>query len=278
MSEQNQSPGLTLDFSWQLKPHSDHYPLVEREIPALMLHTGLHDDWHRPSDDLDKINHEGLSATTRLLFSLVVDSANRSDRWAFRRDSRAEGPADLVRLEQPVSPRPARFGISWTDEAGDGLPGVTLTQVTPGSPAERAGLQVGDRLIRFNGLEAADSGQLGVAIWAASAPATAVVQRDTGEILEVAVELDGPPLRYGISWREDDGEPGTVVLTEVVPLSAAYLAGLQLGDRIYRVAGEDFRDGRELAQRLSVLSGTVTLVVERQGRLRDVAVEAPSLP
>lgn len=276
LSWQNQATDLILDISWELRAHSDHYPLVEREIPALMLHTGLHDDWHRPSDNANKINHEGISATTRLLFSLVVEGANQPSRFAFRREARGERPADRVSLEKPVSPRPPRFGVSWTDD-GD-LPGVALTHVTPGSPADRAGLQIGDRLVRFDGLDATDSSQLGVAIWAASSPATAVVEREGGETLEVSVDLDGRPLRYGISWREDQGEPGTVLLTEVVPLSAAYLAGLQVGDRVYRAADEDFRDGNELAARLSVLSGPVSLLIERNGRLREIVVEAPSVP
>jgi hypothetical protein len=277
LSWQNRATNLALDMSWELKAHSDHYPLVEHDIPALMLHTGLHDEWHRPSDDVDKINHEGISTTARLLFSLVVEGANQPSRFAFRGEARGERPADLVEFEKPVSPRPPRFGISWTDDAGD-LPGFALSHVAPGSPADRAGLQIGDRLVRFDGLDATDSGRLGVAIWAASSPATAVIERDGGEILVLSVELDGQPLRYGISWREDEGEPGTVLLTEVVPLSAACLAGLQVGDRVYRVADEDFHDGNELARRLSVLAGPVSVLLERNGRLREVVVEAPSVP
>jgi len=277
VSEQNQTTGLALDISWELKAHSDHYPLVERGIPALMLHTGLHDEWHRPTDDVDKINHEGISTTTRLLLWLVVDAANRPNRFVFRQDSRSERPADLARLEKSVSPRPPRLGIAWARENGD-LPGVTLTLVTPGSPADRAGLQIGDRLVRFHDVDTTeDASRLGVAIWAAGSPTTAVVQRE-GAILEIPVELDGQPLRYGISWREDEGEPGTVLLSEVVPLSAAYRAGLQAGDRIYRVADRDFRDGNELAQRLVALAGPVSLQIERIGRLRTVSIEAPSVP
>ena len=92
-----------------------------------------------------------------------------------------------------------------------------MTNVTPGSAADRAGLQVGDRLVRFAGQEASNESRLGVTIWAASSPATAVIERAGGQTLQIAVELDGRPLRYGISWREDKGEPGTVLLTEVVP-------------------------------------------------------------
>jgi hypothetical protein len=274
--ENNQLTDLRLDFSWELKAHSDHHPLVERGIPAVMLHTGLHDDWHRPSDDADKINHAGASTTTRLLFSLVLDAANQPSRFTFRGDSRFEGPADLATLEKPISPRPPRLGIAWQRHAGD-PPGVLLTSVTPGSAAERAGLQAGDRLVRFAGQEASDESHLGVAIWAASSPATAVIERPGGQTLHISVELDGRPLRYGISWREDQGEPGTVLLTEVVPQSAAWLAGLQAGDRIYRVADGPFRDAEELARRLASLPSPVPVQIERQGQLRTVTIDVPSI-
>ena len=42
--------GLRLDFSWTIKPNADYYPFFEHDIPVLMFHTGLHDDYHRPSD------------------------------------------------------------------------------------------------------------------------------------------------------------------------------------------------------------------------------------
>jgi hypothetical protein len=276
LCENNQLTDLRLDFSWELKAHSDHHPFVERGIPAVMLHTGLHDDWHRPSDDADKINHEGLSATTRLLFSLVLDAANQPSRFPFRGDSRFEGPADLAALEKPISPRPPRLGIAWQRNDGD-PPGVRLANVTPRSAAERAGLQAGDRLLHFAGQDASNESRLGVAIWASSPPAAAVIERPGGQTRQISVELDGRPLRYGISWREDQGEPGTVLLTEVVPQSAAWLAGLQVGDRIYRVADGPFRDADQLARRLASLPGPVPVQIERQGQLRTVTIDAPSV-
>jgi hypothetical protein len=276
LSENNQLTDLRLDFSWELKAHSDHFPLVEHGIPALMLHTGLHDDWHRPSDDVDKINYEGAAATTRLLFSLVVEAANQTSRFPFRGESRFENPEGLTQLEKPVSPRSPRLGIAWQRKDGD-PPGVTLTNVTPGSTADRAGLQAGDRLVRFANQEASNESQLGVAIWAASSPATAVIEREGGQSLQILVELDGQPLRYGISWREDKGEPGTVLLTEVVPHSSADLAGLQVGDRIYRVADCEFRDAEELARRLASLPSPVSVQIERRGQLRTISIDAPSV-
>jgi len=275
LCEHNQGTDLRLDFSWELKAQSDHYPLVDQGVPALMLHTGLHDDWHRPSDDADRINHDGVVAAARLLFSLVLDAGNRRGRFPFRGEARFEGPADLAQLEQPVGPRAARLGISWHRNDED-PPGVLVTDVTAGSAADRAGMQSGDRLLRFAGQDASDERRLGVAIWAAASPAMAVLDRPDGQRLQISVDLDGLPLRYGISWREDPGEPGTVLLTEVVPQSAAWLAGLQVGDRIYRVGGATFDDGEELARLLASLPGPVPVQIERQGRLRTLAIDVPS--
>ena len=276
-SESNQLTGLLLDFSWEMKANSDQFSFVEREIPTLMVHTGLHDQWHRPSDDADTINLEGASTTARLLFAMVVQAANQPKRFVFRSESRVESPADQESLENPAPPRAPRLGIAWKTQEGERA-GVYLTHVTSGSAAARAGLLIGDHLLALAGQEVADESRLGVAIWAASSPATIVVERARGEILQVPVELDGEPLRYGFSWREDKGEPGTVVLIEIVPQSAAGLAGLQVGDRLYRVADRDFRDGDELAQLLSFMPSPVPLLIERSGRLQTVVVAAPSAP
>jgi len=276
-SESNPSAELLIDFSWEMKANSDQFPFVQREIPTLMIHTGLHDEWHRPSDDADTINYEGASVATRLLFSLVVQAANQSSRLEFRKESRSESPADRERLEQPAVPRAPRLGIAWKTQDGQ-RSGVTLSHVTRGSAADRAGLQVGDRLLRLGEQEVADESRLGAAIWAASSPATIVVERAPGEILQLSVQLDGEPLRFGFSWREDMAEPGTVVLVEIVPHSAAFLAGLQVSDRIYRVADRDFCNGDELGQLLASLPSPVPLLVERSGRLQTVVVDAPSVP
>lgn len=276
-SESNRFTDLLLNFSWEMKPNSDQFSFVERRIPTLMVHTGLHDDWHRPSDDVDTINLEGSSAIARLLFAMVVQAANQPERFVFRSESRSEGLADQKRLEKSVPPRSPRLGVAWKAADG-GRAGVCLSHVTPGSAADRAGLLIGDRLLAVAGEEVAEESRLGVTIWAASSPTAVVVERASGEILSVPVELDGTPLRYGFSWREDKGEPGSVVLVEIVPYSAADLAGLKVGDRIYRVAGRGFGNGDELAQLLASAASPVPLLVERSGQLRTLLVLAPSMP
>ena len=64
----------------------------------------------------------------------------------------------------------------------------------------------------------------------------------------MVVQLPGAPLRWGIAWRLDDAEPGTIVLTYVVPGSPAANAGLRVGDRVYQVGGRDFADEATFVQ------------------------------
>jgi len=91
--------------------------------------------------------------------------------------------------------------------------------------------------------------------------------------LDLTAELPGSPLRWGIAWRVDDAEPGTIILVHVVPGSPAANAGLKTGDRIYQVGGRDFADEGAFAQLAKNLPETVQLLVERDGRLRTVMLQ-----
>ena len=75
-----------------------------------MVHTGLHDQWHRPSDDADTINLEGASTTARLLFAMVVQAANQPKRFVFRSESRVESPADQEQSGEPGAATSAAVG------------------------------------------------------------------------------------------------------------------------------------------------------------------------
>ena len=85
-------------------------------------------------------------------------------------------------------------------------------------------------------------------------------------------------MRLGVSWREDEAEPGTILVSRVVAGSAAQAAGLLPGDRIYQVEGRDFRDGREFAELASTPAARLELLVERRGRIRPVVVEGLTTP
>jgi hypothetical protein len=89
----NNDPAMYLDFSWELSANSDHWPFLEKQIPVVMLHTGLHDDYHRPSDDANKINRAGLASVTKYLHDVVIAAADADQLPAYRSARRFESLA-----------------------------------------------------------------------------------------------------------------------------------------------------------------------------------------
>jgi hypothetical protein len=69
--------GITLsagiDGYWQ---RSDHYSFARRGIPSICLFSGMHADYHRPSDTPDKINYRHLATNTAIIRDLALDTAN----------------------------------------------------------------------------------------------------------------------------------------------------------------------------------------------------------
>ena len=169
LSSENDA-GLRLDFSWTLKPNADHYPFVEHGIPVLMFHTGLHDQYHRPEDVAKLINAEGMRQVARLVFAMLYDMADRPAALpGFRAAGRSESPeTETSILGQTVKPAD-RLGVVWTDDAAV-THGVRVSGVMPGSPAERAGLRVDDRIVRFAGRDIRSDDDFFAAVWPPKAP------------------------------------------------------------------------------------------------------------
>ena len=273
VSRQNVGLGLDLNFNSEIKANADHYSFFERRIPYLMFHTGLHPDYHRPTDDADKINSIGLEHVARLMFRVAWQLAEEDASVpAFRTASRYEAGGRPDARPRVLPPAPPRLGIQW-NPAKDGA-GVLVTGVTGGSPADRAGLQVGDRITRFAGRAIREPRQFPLIVLAAPASILATVRHDGDDKpRKLTVQLDGAPLRVGISWQTDDGEPHTVVLTRVVTGSPADRAGLKPGDRIYEVNGQPIADEPTLRARLLDADTDLRLLRERAGRLKEVHLE-----
>jgi C-terminal processing protease CtpA/Prc len=109
---------------------------------------------------------------------------------------------------------------------------------------------------------------------AAGTEADVVVERaGAPEPQTVKVTLSGGPVTLGVSWREDEAEPSSVLLTRVIAGSPADRAGLKARDRIYQVDGADFAGGDELLRYVRQATGELELLVETSGRLRTVEVE-----
>jgi C-terminal processing protease CtpA/Prc len=272
VSRNNVDLGLQLDFLWQVTQDSDHYSFYEQGIPYLMLHTGLHDYYHRPSDDPERINRDGVRAVSQLLFRLAYEVAEGDVAPEFRAASRYESAASRAGFERATTQIPPRLGVSWSSlEDGHGL---TLTSVVVGSAAERAGLRVGDRIISCDGRPTKAGDDFRKMILAADSLTQLMVERPgESDPAEVSVGLAGKPVRLGISWEPDQAEPSTVMLTQVVAGSAAEQAGLQARDRVYRVNGQDFAGSKGFADLVTKSAGPLQLLVERKGLLQDFTIQ-----
>lgn len=161
---------------------SDHSPFYAAGVPVVHLFTGSHDDYHRPSDDADKINSAAGVRVAQLAAEVAVEVSRR--------------PAGLT-YQSAVAPAPAgdvrAFGASLgtvPDYAGpeDGRPGVLLSGVQPDSPAEKGGLRRGDLLVGLAGREIRDINDFMYILQSArpGETAIAVVERD-GDRLELEV-------------------------------------------------------------------------------------------
>jgi hypothetical protein len=130
---------------------SDHASFYRKDIPVLFFFTGTHPDYHRPSDDFEKINYDGMVRIVDLGELVLLDLARRPDRPKF---VKATGAASQPAVGAVRSGHGVYFG-SRPNYAFEGE-GVKLDGVTEGSPAEKAGLKGGDIIIRFGGVEVTD--------------------------------------------------------------------------------------------------------------------------
>ncbi|HEX7447240.1 MAG TPA: M20/M25/M40 family metallo-hydrolase [Pirellulales bacterium] len=275
VSTSNTTANLLFDFSWTMREDSDHYSFYKRGVPVLMFHTGLHGDYHRPSDDVEKLNFTGMQRVTQMLFTLIRQLADEPQLAAFRTAARGESASVQQVRERPLPPLPGRLGVAW-DSADERLGrGLRVVHVAAQSAAARAGIRPGDRILKFAGREVRDGKAFRSWVLAAPSPASIAIARGgASQPIELPVQLAGQPLRLGISWRVDDAEPGVVVLSRVVPDSPAAKAGLRVNDRLYEVAGQRFANDAEFRQLVAKpVIDSLELLSERQGRLQTVRLE-----
>ncbi|CEN33495.1 putative leucine aminopeptidase (fragment) [Capnocytophaga canimorsus] len=67
---------------------SDHYNFAKHGIPAVFFFNGLHADYHKETDTVDKIDFKSLQKRTQLIFGLAWELANRQERIKVDRDGK----------------------------------------------------------------------------------------------------------------------------------------------------------------------------------------------
>ena len=124
---------------------SDHVAFYLRQIPVLAFFTGVHEDYHRASDDVERLNLEGMYSVTRVVRRVVDELSGLPARLAF--DPRQFEPRDIDEpVENELDRPPLRIGV--VPGPADGLSGVPVDALVEDSPGVRAGAQAGDRVVR----------------------------------------------------------------------------------------------------------------------------------
>ena len=122
---------------------SDHSSFYAKQVPVLFFWTGTHEDYHKPSDTADKINYESEAQIISFVASILrsVDQDERRPTYSLAK-SEATGRSTGFRVYLGTIPSYA--------ESNDGL---RLDAVRDGSPAAKAGLKAGDRIVKLAGRE-----------------------------------------------------------------------------------------------------------------------------
>jgi len=139
----NQGLPLDLKLGGEGFGASDHASFTAARVPVAFFFTGVHDDYHLPSDTVEKIDAPGINVIATLAARLTHALAERPDRLKF-----VDAPADP---HKGGSGGRGGFRVSLgtiPDYAWQGK-GVKLTGVRPDAPASRAGMQGGDVIVKL---------------------------------------------------------------------------------------------------------------------------------
>ena len=114
---------------------SDHTSFYLQDLPVLHFFTGQHEDYHKPSDDADKINYEGIDQIGELIDDLVEESL-KGNKLTFQK----------TKEEKKSTPR---FSVTMGVMPDYLYDGMRIDGIIEDRPAQKAGLQKGDIVIQL---------------------------------------------------------------------------------------------------------------------------------
>jgi hypothetical protein len=139
--------GLPLKLIDRSSGASDDATFAAAGIPSLHFFTGAHADYHRPSDTPDKIDVAGLDE----LADFVTDLVDYVAAGDFEIRFVPQGAAGVAADPQRATEGRRRVSFGTIPDFQFAGPGVRITGVLPGSPAQKAGVQKGDVIVSFGG-------------------------------------------------------------------------------------------------------------------------------
>ncbi|OUS02351.1 peptidase M28 [Flavobacteriales bacterium 33_180_T64] len=116
---------------------SDHTSFYNSDIPVLHFFTGQHEDYHKPTDDFEKLNYKGMERISNYIFDIITD-LNDNGKLAFRKTKNESEDVPRFKVGLGVIP----------DYLFDGK-GMRIDGVSEDKPAVKAGLLKGDIVIKL---------------------------------------------------------------------------------------------------------------------------------
>jgi Zn-dependent M28 family amino/carboxypeptidase len=142
----NQDYQFTLSSQDDPWGRSDHSSFYAHRIPVVHLFTNVHEDYHRTTDDWEKINAAGVAKIASFASDLTLTLARRQDVLTYVEVPRPEPPERTGR----------RASLGTIPDMTDSPGGVRLTGVRSESAADEAGLQAGDIIVQIGEHEVKD--------------------------------------------------------------------------------------------------------------------------
>src|SRR5215831_11224450 len=184
LEEMNKPVQLKLDYSDSGYGASDHMSFNAKKIPVLFFFSGLHTDYHKPSDTSDKINSSGAVKVLGLVYMMMDNLASKTQRLQY------------TEVQEP-KPGTAGSGGGYGPYFGsvpdfrDDLHGVLFADVQNNSPAAKAGLKQGDLMVEFDGKPVQNLYDFTYALRAKKAgDVVGVVVKRNGQDVKVNVTLE----------------------------------------------------------------------------------------
>ena len=179
------SSGFKIEYSPGGYSSSDHTSFVSKKIPVLFFFSGLHSDYHKPSDTWDKINPDSAARLLDVVGATGVQLAEAEERPAFV----------VVAEDKPVGGMGGGgygpyFGS--IPDFGQVENGVKFSDIKPNSPAAKAGLKAGDILVQFGDKPIKNLYDF----------TDALRRSKVGEVVEVKVLRDGQPLAASVKLEQ----------------------------------------------------------------------------
>lgn len=116
---------------------SDFTSFYLADIPVLHFFTGQHEDYHKPSDDSEKLNYAGMEKISAYIYDIITD-LNDNGKLAFRKTKNESDNVPRFKVGLGVIP----------DYLFDGK-GMRIDGISEGRPAQKAGLQKGDIVVQL---------------------------------------------------------------------------------------------------------------------------------